>query len=341
MNSHKILIWLPTPLGDAVMATPALRAFRRLYAEASITFLASGFTRQILSGSSFCDRWLEPEKSFWGVVRQLRAESFDTAILLKNSFGSALAIRLAGIGRRVGYARDGRSFLLTDRIEPLRENGRFKPAPMIDYYLKPAEHLGAVIDSRTPELPGEDKDTAAVMNILPFLKTLTGPLVIIVPGGAFGPSKLWPVERYAALSDALRKRFDATVVISIAPVPKEIDIAEAICAKAASKPIHLGQTPLPGGPLKALFNRADLVITNDTGPRHIAIGLGKNVISLFGPNNPCWTQTGHPNEVQIVGRAACVPCDKPVCRASGHLCMESITVDEVMEAAGRFLGARP
>jgi len=337
MNPQKVLIWLPSPLGDAVMATPALRAFRTLYADADITFIAGGFTRQILSGCPFGDRWIEPEKSLPAMVKKLRGESFDTAVLLKNSFGSALAIRLAGIGRRIGYARDGRGLLLTDRIAPTREHGRFKPAPMVDYYLKIAEHLGAKNASRQPELTVEPNDRTALLEALPFLNELNGPLAVLVPGGAFGPSKMWPVERFAQLADALQQRYNAASVISIAPIQKEIDIAEAICRQAASGPVHLGKTPLSGGALKALIERADLVITNDTGPRHIAIGLNRAVISLFGPNNPEWTQTGHTKEVQIVGRAACVPCDKPVCRAERHLCMESITVEQVLEAAGQFL----
>lgn len=337
MRSHNVLIWVPSPLGDAVMATPALRAFRRLFDGDSITFLANGFTRQILSGAGFCDGWLEPEKSFWGLVRQLRAESFDTAVLLKNSFGSALTIRMAGIGRRIGYARDGRSFLLTDRIAPARESGTFKPAPMIDYYLKIAEAVGAQAQSKKPVLAVEEADAQALLGLVPSLAQSTRPLVILVPGGAFGPSKLWPIERYAELADALDRQFHARVVISIAPIRQEIEIAEAICDKAASKPMHLGHTRLPGGALKALFHRADLVITNDTGPRHIAIALDRNVISLFGPNNPQWTQTGHSKEIQIVGRAACVPCDKPNCRAREHFCMQSIAVDEVMKAAATFL----
>ncbi|MCE5186107.1 MAG: lipopolysaccharide heptosyltransferase II [Planctomycetaceae bacterium] len=335
--AQRILIWLPSPLGDAVMATPVLQAFGGLYGSANITLLANGFTRQILSGSGFCGGWLEPERSFFKTVNKLRAGAFDTAILLKNSFGSALAIRLAGIRHRVGYARDGRSFLLTERIEPQREGSKFKAAAMIDYYLKIAERMGAKIESRRPQLAVEEKDAAALEAALPALNSCTEPIIILVPGGAFGPSKIWPIERYALLADELRERFGAKVIISIAPVRQEIEIAEAICSKSVSKPMHLGRTPLPGGPLKALFSRAALVITNDTGPRHIAIALGRKVISLFGPNNPQWTQTGHKQEIQIIGRAPCVPCDKPVCRANRHLCMESITVKEVMEAAEKLL----
>ena len=94
------------------------------------------------------------------------------------------------------------------------------------------------------------------------------------------------------------------------------------------------------GELKGLLAESDLVITNDTGPRHIAIALGRKLITLFGPNNPEWTQTGYKDEVQIVGEAHCVPCDKPQCKQAEHLCMETITVEMVCEAAGKILDDR-
>ena len=340
MTSQRVLIWLPSPLGDAVMATPALRGFRSLFPDASITFLGPAFTRQILSPSPFCDDWIDLEKSFWKNVKQLKAGNFDTTIVLKNSFGPALALRLAGISRRIGYARDGRYFLLTDRISPLQNNdGAFQPTPMINYYLKIADYLGSCTDNKKTKLSVDPKDTEAVLAILPQLKSRTGPLVIIVPGGAFGPSKLWPIERYVELTDTLYEIFGATVVLSVAPVKEECLIAESICHQATSEPINLGMTSLNGGQLKALYSLADLVITNDTGPRHIAIALDKDIITLFGPNNPQWTESGHDKEVQIIGKAPCVPCDKPVCKQSQHLCMESISVDKVFEAAANFLKA--
>jgi len=338
MTSQRVLIWLPSPLGDAIMATPALRAFRSLFADASITFLCPAFTRQILSPSPFCDDWINLEKSVWKNINLLKAGRFDTAVTLKNSFGSALTLRLAGMGRRVGYARDGRSFLLTDRVAPARtEKGDFQPAPMIDYYLKLAHTLGGRIDNRKTELSVRPEDTEAVQEKLPELKSATGPRVIIVPGGAFGPSKLWPIERYAELADRLREAYQATVILSVAPVEEEVQIAESICKLATSAPINLGHTSLNGGQLKALYALADLVITNDTGPRHIAIALDKDVVTLFGPNNPEWTQSAHDREIQIIGQAPCVPCDKPVCKQSKHLCMESITVDAVFDAAEKML----
>ena len=338
MKPQKLLIWLPSPLGDAIMATPALRAFRLRYNEAKITFLAPEFTRQILSPSPFCDDWIALPKGFWKTANILKPHKFDAVILLKNSFSSALMVRLAGVRQRIGYARDGRSFLLTDKIEPLRtQTGGFKPAPMTEYYLKIAEYLGAPVDNQKTELSVTAESVKAVQEKLPGMKNGNGPLVILVPGGAFGPSKLWPTERYAKLADKLHEKYQATVLLSVAPIPEEIQIAEKIIRQASSNVTHLGNTPLSGGELKALFSLANVVITNDTGPRHIAIALGKNVVSLFGPNNPQWTQTGHDKEIQIVGKAPCVPCDRPQCSMERHLCMESITVNKVLHAAGQFL----
>jgi heptosyltransferase-2 len=161
--------------------------------------------------------------------------------------------------------------------------------------------------------------------------------VILVPGGAFGPSKLWPSERFAQIADRLIEQYQATVVLSVAPNRQEIQIADRICQHARKTLIHLGQVRLEIGELKALLGRADLVITNDTGPRHIAIALKRKVITLFGPNNPQWTQTGCKDEIQIIGAGPCVPCDRPMCRQPQHYCMESITADQVFEVAQKQL----
>ena len=127
------------------------------------------------------------------------------------------------------------------------------------------------------------------------------------------------------------------MIVSVAPNEAEIKIAKEICQFAQNNLISLEDVNLNLGELKALIAKSSLIITNDTGPRHIAIALGQNLVTLFGPNNPEWTQTGYENETQIIGRAECVPCDKPVCKQDEHICMESITVDEVCDAAAKYL----
>jgi heptosyltransferase-2 len=342
MTPLKILIWLPSPLGDAIMATPALRALRNHFKDECIVWYGSSTVRETLFPTSFADAWIEKPSNCLRSIHTFKTFNFTSCVLLKNSFSSALTVWLARIPRRIGYARDGRAFLLTDRIESNRdENGRFMPTPAVDYYLRIAQTLGADITDRTVELSFAKPDTEHLQEKLPALFKHPGPLVVLVPGGAFGPSKCWPSQRFAQIADALIEKYNVQVIISIAPNEAERQIATAIQQQAKHPLISLGDSPLPLGALKALIAHAALVITNDTGPRHIAIALNKNVVSLFGPNNPQWTQTGHDKEIQIVGQGQCVPCDKPRCRLKRHVCMESITVEQVFEAASRFLERQP
>ncbi len=340
MAQERILVWLPSPLGDAVLSTPTLRALRRHYPGARISFVAEPAVLDLLMGNPWCDAWIRMRRNPISFGHQIHSERFDQAILLKNSFGSAMTVWLAGIPQRTGYDRDGRGRLLTLRIQPRKtSNGRFVPESMIDYYLRIASELGAETKDRRMELPVDPGANARLMAKLPIAATPASPLVILVPGGSFGPSKCWPAENYSAVADKLAERFGARIVVSVAPNEAERRIAAHIQTSAKTKVYTLAETPLSLSELKGLFSEADLVIGNDTGPRHIAIALQRHVITLFGPNNPAWTQTDYPFEIPIVGTGSCVPCEKPTCREKRHYCMESISVDSVLDASAKVLEA--
>ncbi len=208
---------------------------------------------------------------------------------------------------------------------------------MIDYYLAIASWLGCDTADRNPELLIDAQDEQNLCGKLPQVLNPDGPVVVIVPGGAFGPSKCWASERFAQTADWLITNYNATVAISIASNPTEKQIAKEICESSKHNIINLAEMAISLGELKALFSIADLVISNDTGPRHIAIALRRKVVTLFGPNNPAWTNTGYENEIQIVSDAPCAPCDKSICKKPEHLCMQSITVDRVCGAAKELL----
>jgi len=338
-TKHEILVWLPSPMGDAVLCTPALRALREHFKSSEISFLAEPVVRRILSPSGFNNHWLELQnKKPFAIAKRLRKKRFTHAILLKNSFASALAARLAAIPSRIGYARQGRGFLLTDKLYPPKlPNGKFKPLSMIDYYLAIPSRLGADTADRSLELHIDSQLQQYLRTKLPQFADGKGPIIVMVPGGAFGPSKCWPSNRFAQTADFLIENYNATVVISVAPNPLEKQIASEIRSSSKHKLINLAERPIDIGQLKALFSTADLVITNDTGPRHIAIALQRKVITLFGPNDPAWTDTGYENEIQIIGNVHCAPCAKPTCKKSSHLCMQSITTETVCNAAKELL----
>ena len=337
--NQKILVWLPSPMGDAILCTPALRTIRRHFKSCEISFLAKPVVRELLSPGSFNDNWLEqPNDNPFLIARELKKHKFTHAILFKNSFASALAAFLARIPLRIGYDREGRGFLLTDKLYPAKlADGKFEPISMIDYYLAIASRLGADISDRTIEAPVELQTSEKLKSRFPEVVNCRGPVVVLVPGGAFGPSKCWPSARFAQTADWLISNYNATVFVSVGPEPFEKQIAGEICDSSKHKLISLAERDVNLGELKAIFSRADLIISNDTGPRHIAIALRRKVITLFGPNDPAWTDTGYENEIQIVGNVTCSPCQKPVCKKPGLLCMQAITVEMVCNAARKLL----
>ncbi|HAL45444.1 MAG: lipopolysaccharide heptosyltransferase II [Planctomycetes bacterium GWF2_42_9] len=339
MSCRNILIWLPSPMGDAIMATAALRCIRNTFAGDKIFFLAGKTNADILSGCKFCDEWIIlKDKNILKITDELKKYEFTDAILFKNSFSSALAVFLAGIKNRTGYARDGRGLFLTQKFYPERSSFfDYKPISAINYYLKIPEGLGADTTNKQIELSVNENDKKDVREKFADKIKADKPIVILVPGGAFGPSKMWAEENFAKTADFLIEKFSANVFVSVSPAKKEIEIAEKICSLAKHPIINLGKNPVSLGQLKALFSFADLVITNDTGPRHIAIALNRKLITMFGPNNPAWTANDYKDEVKIIGQAPCVPCDKPICKKDKHFCMESITAEMICQAAEKIL----
>ena len=338
-TSDDILIWLPSPLGDAVLCTPALRAIRRCFKASRIWFLAEPVAEEMLSPCGINDAWVQRRSSNpFAIAKMLSARKFSRVVLFKNSFSSALSAFLARIPSRIGYAREGRAFLLTDKLYPHKlPGGGFKPGSMIDYYLAIAAELGADTADKSLELAIDPQADESLQAKLPEITESQGPIVVIVPGGAFGLSKCWPTDRFAQTADRLIDNYKATVVVSVSPAPAERRIAEEICDSSRHKLINLAQRDISVGELKSLFSIADLVISNDTGPRHIAIALRRRVITLFGPNDPAWTDTGYENEIKIVGNAACAPCARPVCKKPEHLCMQAITTETVCKAVKELL----
>ncbi|MHC4158743.1 MAG: lipopolysaccharide heptosyltransferase II [Planctomycetota bacterium] len=336
---HRILVWLPSPMGDAVLCTPALRAIRRHFKSSRITFFANSIVRQILTPNDFNDEWLtHSSKNPLAIAKMLKEYKFTHAILLKNSFASGLAAFLAKIPSRIGYAREGRGLLLTDKLYPPKEpDGKFKPISMVDYYLAVASWLGCDTADRNLELLIDPKDQENLKTDLPEVADCDAPIVVIVPGGAFGPSKCWPSKRFAQTADWLIDNYRAQIVVSVSSASAEKQVAKEICDSSAHELINLAERPMTLGRLKSLFSLADLVISNDTGPRHIAVALKRKLITLFGPNNPLWTDTDYENEIKIIGSAHCAPCHRPICKEIQHLCMNAITVEMVCNAAKQLL----
>lgn len=270
------------------------------------------------------------------IARRLRAEGFDTVVLLPNSFRAALLARLARIPRRVGYDRDGRGFLLTDRLVPRRVSGRFVPVPTRDYYLALPRYLGASNPAPAMQLFVSEEQEAKGSTMLQDAGLAANQrLVVITPGANFGDAKMWYPERFAAVADRCVRELGA--VVAVAGSPKERPIVDAVIDVAVEPLINLNAHGVDLGSLKSVIRRSNLVITNDTGPRHIAAALGRPVVSVFGPTDPAWTEIGFDLERQAMVSVFCGPCQKKRCPLD-HRCMTQIGPDMVFDKVDELLG---
>jgi len=279
-------------------------------------------------------------------VRKIRERQFDAAVLLANSFRSAFLVYRAGVGRRIGYGRDGRGGLLTDKVYPVRIQGRYAPVSMLDYYgflvAKAIGFLGGETGTieRRLELYTSDGARDRVDEwLVRGQMAAEKPRVILVPGGSFGSSKWWPAERYAKLADRLIEDENCDVIISCAPDADEKELARKILSMASHRLVNLAEEDFSIVDLKELIGRCRLMISNDTGPCHIAAAFERSLVTIFGATDPRWTATGYQKEIRLRAEVECGPCQEPICGEEHHRCMEEISVDEVYEAARQFLGS--
>lgn len=342
----RIAVFCPNLVGDAVMATPTFRALRRGFPDARLIGLIKPQIAATIAGNPWFDEILpfapkarSHEHRSAAVIRRLRGERIDLAVLLPNSFRSAAMAWLGGARRIVGYARGGRSLLLTDRLVPSRnDRGEFTPVPIVEYYLALARHLGCPVDSLRCELATTPEDEAAADESFRRLGIgANDSLVCLNQGGAFGPAKSWPDEYFAELARRLAEEDGRTCLVVCGP--SELDSARRIAALADHpRVVSLADQPLSIGLTKSCVRRAGLLITTDSGPRHFAAAFGVPVVSLFGPTHIAWTRTHHTQAIHLAKPVPCGPCQKPVCLPGHHRCMRDLSPGEVLSAARRLLG---
>ena len=343
----RLALFLPNWVGDVVMATPAVRAVREHFPEARLVGVCRPYVAAVLEGTP----WLDDEILWdrkgqgglrgFGLVGRLRRERFDAAVLFPNSFRSALVAWLGGCKRRIGFARYGRNFLLSDRLQPVRdEKGRRKPSPVIHDYNRLVMALGVPQPSCRLELFTTPADEAAAERV--WHATGLGRFREVIglnPGAAFGAAKHWPAESFAQLAHELADRRGCGVLVLCGP--SERDLARQI-VEAAGRPgvCSLADAPLSLGLTKACVRRLDLLVTTDSGPRHFAAAFDRPVLTLFGPTHIAWTETYFPKAVHLQKQVPCGPCQLRVCPLD-HRCMRELSVTEVLAGASELLRRFP
>ena len=325
----KRVVVAPNWLGDCVMALPMLRAIRRARPKDGLTVLAGRGAATLFRAEGTADTVLE-RAGILADARRLRAGRFAEAWLLPNSFRSALAPRLAGIPERIGYDTDRRRPLLTHALPPpLRTEHQLRD---YDALLRAR---GIEPDFEPPRLPV----TARALDRAASALEAAGvdrdePLALLAPGAAFGWTKRWPPGRYGALGDLLAARgFAPAVVIG----PGEETLGRIVAAAGRSRLPVLG-ADLDPLELAALFSCARVVVSNDSGPMHLAAAVGVPVAAFFGPTDPGRTApSGSPSRI-LDRYVFCSPCFLKDC-PFGHECMKEITPEDALQAVEELLNS--
>ncbi len=340
---RRILVALPNWVGDVVLATPALAALRARFASAEIHYLLRRPLEELVDGCGWHDGvtyWPERRRGLGGLLglaRALGALRFDVALLFPNSLRSALIAWLARVPRRVGYARDGRGLLLTDRLKPLRRGGAFVPTPITPYYSEIARRIGCpVADERLRLGVSEAQDAGGARVLRQHGLDGGEPFAALNPGAAFGVAKCWPAERFAELADLIADELSLRCVL--VGSPPEADLLTGIASRAKSRPTPLLNPGTTLGTLKGVLRRARLLVCNDTGPRHYGNALRVPTVTIFGPTHQEWTRTSVESEARIQKVVDCGPCQLPQCPLD-HRCMTEISPREALEAARALLVA--
>lgn len=317
-----MIVRLPNWLGDTVMAVPLLRSLRAGLPGGRIGL--AGPWASLLAGQGLGDVLVSYPRSFTGRLRaadSVRALGFDVALLLPNSLESALSAWYWGARRRIGFAGDGRTLLLTDRLS--------KPSPrphQIDEYLLLLAPLGLPPATRTPALTPPEEGSECRLAARALLDEAgagdgQGPRVGLHLGAEFGPSKLWPRERLIEFGRLLLDRGARPVLLG---APGDLPAATAVRQRVAVPSLVGQDTP---SLLTAVLSELDALVCGDTGVGHLAAALGTPVVSLFGPTDPHLTAPRGP--VAVVSRPTpCAPCFYRVCPID-HPCLRVITADEV------------
>ncbi|SRR6266571_2682552 len=326
MLPERVVIRAPNWLGDAVLSLPAVRDVRRNFPGARVEVLARPWVAPLYGAVGEVDAVRES--------RGVRADAdalrgaFDAAVLLPNSFASALSVWRAAIPERWGYATDLRGPLLTRRA---RVPAGVRGQSQVYYYRAMLARVGLDV-STEPDASLRCPDEWAARGA-ERLGDDTAPWIGVNPGAFFGSAKRWVPQRYAAAAELLARRIGAKVAIigGADERPLGEEIATGLQAPAR---MLCGETTLPE--LVGVLSRLRLLLTNDSGPMHVAGALGVPVVAVFGPTD--WRETAPVGRRHRLVREPvhCSPCMLRECPID-HRCMTRIPVDRVVDEARALL----
>lgn len=342
-NIQRIVVRGTNWVGDAAMTIPALRELRLLFPKAHLTLATRPWAKELFAETDFLDELLVYDRrglsSVLNQVSEWRGRRFDLAILFQNAFEAALIPALARVPIRIGYATERRGFLLTHALAvPDWRSSKHEAF----YYLNIVAAIERLVSQNQRTLESYQPDVrlgissmrkANAAKLLAAQGVITDrKLVALCPGSINSRAKRWPAERFATLADLL---IDANVQVLLIGSAEELEVSEEVAQRMGHQPIMLtGRTSLSEA--VEILDAVDLLVTNDTGPAHIAAALGRPTLVVFGPTNPLTTQPLSPFAEIVRHPPECAPCMLRDCPID-HRCMTAISPAEVFARAQAIL----
>ena len=366
---RRILVRGVNWLGDAVMTTPALLRLRERFPSAHLALLTPDKLLDLWRHHPAIDETIgfAPGEGVFSVGRRLRAGEFDLALVLPNSPRSALETRLARIPQRVGFARPWRNLFLTRAVEVpagvtgmrkrpvgeirkltaagagLRPTSESAPSSsttaafhQLHAYLRLAAALGANPEPLAPRLVVGPEEIESARTRF-GMGGIAGPILGLNPGAEYGPAKRWPAERFAAVVREIRRQTGCVWILFGGPADGQVagqieSAAQGVAPLRDALRNLAGRTSLRE--LMALLKLCRVLLTNDSGPMHVAAALGTPVVAPFGSTSPELTAPGLPGDPRhrlLKSDAPCSPCFRRDCPIDFR-CMTGIRVDRVADA---------
>jgi len=293
MKTHKtfnnILIVRTDRIGDVVLSTPAIKAISQSYPGARISVLVTPATFDLVNGNPYVDEILIDDRQgrhkdlfgFLLLAREIRLKQFDLVIIFHTKRRYNLVCYTAGVPYRLGYKNNKLGSLLTHPLKDIRPLGEKHEAI---YCMDVLKAIGVENDELDLFVPLQKEAEGWMLNWMDENNVKTNEFIVIHPG-ASDPTKCWPTENFASFIDRFAERYSLKIVLI--GTPQTMPVAAEILHKTrrSSEVLNLtGKTSL--AQMASLLRRSRLLISNDSGPVHVAAGVGCSVISLFLRNQP-------------------------------------------------------
>ena len=330
-----LVVRCPNWVGDIVMATPVFDCLRHNFPQATITALVRPYAKGILEDSPWFDAIVECQDKNLKGLSAIREEFVrlnpQMGLLLPNTTHSFLTFKYAGVPLVYGYKRNLRKYFLQGP-NPIIEKGKFKPLPMQEYYLELCRFLELELPEKLePRLYiSEHLQKKANVRLKKYGIRPEDKVIGLNPGASFGSSKCWPPEYFSSLAESLFDKFKCKLLLLAGP--GEEGISEKIISNCSVDIIDTTRDKIGLAELKPLIKRCNLLITNDTGPRHYAVAFQVPHIVLMGPTNPIYTNSNLDHSMVLQKDLPCIPCHKKTCPLGHHACMKELEPAVVFDA---------